>query len=727
MSTAVAARETRVSARVAQRVDAWTHAAAARAGSRGSFEAPATGARTVPDETIVDPPSGDVLHQGTHVVAALTLESGEVLRDVKLRYTLLGSVNADASNVVLVTHALTGTADVHEWWAPIVGADRALDTSTHAVLCVNALGGCAGSTGPSVTNASDFPAITTRDQALALWTLLDAFGISQLALAVGGSLGGMVALEVAALRPACVGEVVVLAAPAAQTALGAGWHAIMRTAVAVGGAHQGLALARMAGMLSYRSAAGFEERFGSARDADGTPAIAGWLTRHGERLVARFDATSYVTLLDAMDRHDVARGRGSLTQALGAIADRITGVGIPGDLLYPDEVVRQWTQEIGARYVALDSVHGHDAFLLEVPQVAAIVRDALARSTARRAATQRPTAPCIALAGCGVVGDAFALALSRNVSPAATLTRVLVRSPERARPGLHALAAAGRIAPDVVTRDADTLLAGERDVLVEALGGVEPARTLVVRALRRGVRVITVNKELIAAHGPELLALAATHGTTLDFEGAVGAAIPIVRVLRAGSLSAPIARVDAILNGTTNYVLDAIALGDSLPDAIAAAQLAGYAEADPSRDLDGRDAEAKLRILAWLAFGIDPRALHVTRRGVDNAVARWTRIAARSGDAVRILATLEVTVEGLRGTIRPVRVSGSDDWAGVRGVGNRIVLRDIAGGTLTLQGDGAGGAATARAILADLRWGATGTKRPRETFPASRNRDDCAP
>jgi hypothetical protein len=148
------------------------------------------------------------------------------------------------------------------------------------------------------------------------------------------------------------------------------------------------------------------------------------------------------------------------------------------------------------------------------------------------------------------------------------------------------------------------------------------------------------------------------------------------------TLSAPIVRVEAILNGTTNYVLDAIALGDSLPDAIAAAQLAGYAEADPSRDLDGRDAEAKLRILAWLAFGIDPRALHVTRRGVDNAVARWTRIAARSGDAVRILATLEVTAEGLRGTIRPVRVPANDAWAEVRGVSNRLVVQDAAGGVL---------------------------------------------
>lgn len=734
MSAVVAGPDARVAVRVAQRVEVWTPTATTRVSNAAALVtdtaiAPTPAEKTTHGAPPDHAPTGDALSQGTHRLPELVLESGAALRDVALRYTLLGTVNADASNVVLVAHALTGTADVHEWWAPIVGRGRALDTTTHAVLCVNVLGGCAGSTGPSGTHA--FPAITTRDQAAALWAVLDAFNVSQLALVVGGSLGGMVALEVAALRPSCVGEVVVLAAPAAQTALGAGWHAIMRTAVAVGGAHEGLALARMAGMLSYRSAAGFEARFGSVRAADGTPAIAGWLARHGERLVARFDAASYVALLDAMDRHDVARGRGSLGQALGGIAERITGVGIPGDLLYPDEVVQQWTHEIGARYVTLASVHGHDAFLLEVPQVEALLREALVRSGNRRATTRPPSAARIALAGCGVVGDAFALALSRHAAPTATLTRVLVRSPDLARPGLQALAAAGRTAPAVTTRDADALFTGNPDVLVEALGGLEPARTLVTRALRRGVRVITVNKELVSAHGPELLSLANACGTTLDFEGTVGAGIPIVRALRTRALPAPIARVDAILNGTTNFVLDAIARGESLREAIEAAQLAGYAEADPSRDLDGRDAEAKLRILAWLAFDIDPRALHVTTRGVDEAVARWTRLAARSGDAVRIIASLEVTEYGLRGTIRPVRVSGSDAWAAVRGVGNRIVLRDTTGGTLTLLGDGAGGAATTRAILADLHSGERGpvsqTRLPRESLRASPNSDQCEP
>jgi homoserine O-acetyltransferase len=651
--------------------------------------------RTVPVPARVPFP----VHRERTRLRPLALDGGATLDAPVLQWTLLGTPNADRSNVIVVSHALTGTPDVHDWWAPLVGPGRALDTDQYAILCANVLGGCAGSSGPRAGDTTAFPALTTRDQARALLSLLEALGVQGPRLIVGGSLGGMVTLELAALAPERVAGAVVFAAPAAQTALGAGWHAIMRTALEVGGERDGLALARMAGMLSYRSASGFEERFGGQIDAQGAPAIGGWLTRHGERLVQRFEAASYRALIDAMDRHDVARGRGSLTDALGRIADRITGVGIPGDLLYPDDVVRAWTGALGARHVALDSVHGHDAFLLEVEQVDAILREALERATPRRVA-----APRVALAGCGSVGDAFAGALARSVRPLATVTQVLVREPDRRRLGLEALTRSGRVPVHALTRDADAVLAGEPDVLVEVLGGLEPAHTLVRRALRRGVRVITANKELVAAHGPELEALATEHDTRFDFEGAVGAGIPIVRVLRSRSPGPEVRRIEAILNGATNFVLDAVAEGASFDDAIATAQVAGYAEADPSRDLDGRDAEAKLRILAWLAFGEDPRTVAITRRGIDRAAVRWTRLVSAHGDAVRLLATLERDANGnVHGTIRPVRVPAESGWAATRGPGNRFEVHYRDGFVMTLVGDGAGGAATARALISDLR------------------------
>lgn len=658
------------------------------------------------------------------VLPPLTLESGVRLEAPALQWTQLGRLNAARDNLVLVTHALTGTPDVHTWWGDLLGPGRALDTGHVAVLCANVLGGCAGSSGPRTDGADAFPALTTRDQAAALWALLDTLEVHAPALIVGGSLGGMVALELAALAPARCREVLVLAAPAAQTALGAGWHAIMRTALEVGGPRDGLALARMAGMLSYRAPEGLEARF-AGRRVDGAHAIASWLDRHGERLVARFDAASYRTLIDAMDRHDVARGRGSLAAALAPVADRLTGVGIAGDLLYPDDVVRAWTAATGARYAALTSVHGHDAFLLETAQVDRLVRESLARSFARARVTSDapevaraphdapPTASAdldaapvtrrVALAGCGVVGDAVATALAGPAGRDTHITRVLVRDVHRERPGLTEATRAARVDPRAVTADPDATLTGAPDVLIEALGGVEPALALVRRALRRGLHVITANKELVAAHGPTLLALAEAFGGRLDFEAAVGAGIPIIRTLRSWRGDAPIVRIEGILNGTTNHVLDAVAQGAPLADAVRDAQRAGYAEVDPSRDLDGRDAEAKLRILAWLAFGIAPADVPVARRGVDAAVARWTRFVARHGDAVRLLATVERTSSGVQARLRPVRVPASDAWAAVRGVGNRIVLHDARGRSLQLSGDGAGGAATARGILADLR------------------------
>ena len=670
-----------------------------------------------PDTPATTPsPASFAVQRDRAVLPALRLECGAIIHSPALQYTLLGTLNAARDNLVLVTHALTGTPDVHTWWPDLIGPGRALDTDRVAVLCANVLGGCAGSTAPRHEASGTFPPISTRDQAAAIWSLLDTLHVHAPALIVGGSLGGMVALELAALHPARCREVLVLAAPAAQTALGAGWHAIMRTALSIGGPRDGLALARMAGMLSYRAPAGLEARF-AGQQREGTHAVATWLERHGERLVERFDAASYRVLIDAMDRHDVARDRGTLADALGPVANRLTGVGIPGDLLYPDDVVRAWTDAVGARYERITSNHGHDAFLLESARVSTLVRDALTRSFAAAVAVAGtsshthstlsvPRAPHqtrrLALAGCGVVGDAVAEALAHAANQPSQLTRVLVRDVHRDRPGLRAATHAGHVAPRAVTADPDAVLTDAPEVLIEALCGIEPALTLARRGLRRGLHVITANKELVAAHGPELLALADAHGGRFDFEAAVAAGVPIIRTLRTWGDAPPIARVDAILNGTTNFVLDAISDGASLAEAVHAAQRAGYAEADPSRDLDGRDADAKLRILGWLAFGVAPQQLVVTRRGVDAAVARWTRYAAARGDRVRVIARLVRTESGVHGDIRPVRVDARDRWAEVRGVGNRLVLHDVSGRTLELCGDGAGGAATARGILADL-------------------------
>jgi homoserine O-acetyltransferase len=660
------------------------------------------------------------------------LESGERLDRIDVRYCLEGAVSAARDNVVLVVHALTGTVHASTWWKGVIGEGAALDPTRHAILCANLLGGCDGTTGPTEADPDALPPFTTRDQAAVLARLLDALDIAAPLLVCGGSLGGMVTLEFAASFPARVRGAVALAAPAAQTAQGLAWNAIMRRAIALGGARDGLALARMVGMLSYRTPEGLERRFGRTRSRRESFQVNAWLEAHGEKLVARFDAASYGALIDAMDTHDVGRGRGGIAAALAPVADRLTGVGIPGDQLYPDVSVREWAAAAHAAYVDIASLHGHDAFLLESEQVSRLLAKAVADAEGREPQLREPqlrepvgrepqlrepqsrepvgrvaTTLRVALAGCGHVGGSLLdllvgrAAADRDTRPV-QVQRVLVRDATLLRqPLTHAIA--GGIAPDgACLADPAALLGPDVDVLVEAIGGTTTARTLVETALARGIRVVTANKALLGECGATLEALATANGTRLDFEGAVCGAIPIVRCLRSGAAGVGITRVTGILNGTSNFVLQQVALGQSLGEAIATAQRLGYAEADPTRDLNGQDAEDKLRILAWLAFGVAPESLEVRRRGITAEVATWAAQVAAEGDGVKLLASCQRDGDHLVATIEPTRVRGDDAWAQVAGPFNRIVIESASAGELVFTGPGAGGLATAGAVLADL-------------------------
>ncbi|WP_337172386.1 homoserine dehydrogenase [Gemmatimonas aurantiaca] len=702
------------------------------------------------------------------------LDSGERLEHIDVHFRLEGTIDATADNVVLVVHALTGTADASTWWKDVIGEGCVIDLTRHAVLSASLLGGCDGTTGPSNADPDALPPITTRDQARVLARLLDTLGVDTPLLICGGSLGGMVTLEFAASFPKRVRGAVVFAAPAAQTAQGLAWNALMRRAIAIGGTHDGLALARMIGMLSYRTPESLERRFGRARSVNDGFKVNEWLDVHGERLVARFDATSYGALIDAMDVHDVGRGRGGLSAALEPVADRLTGVGIPGDLLYPAECVREWTAATGATYVDLPSLHGHDAFLLEVERVSQILGKALLEAEARvthriaprvtlgaaygathgvshavafgarhdvdRPVQSRvaprvtrgaapsvpprvarpdgtPSAPPavrplrVALAGCGHVGGSLLELLSnRHVEGTSRITdapdvhvaRILVRDATRERPALTRAIGEGITSATACITDPAHLLGDDIDVLVEAIGGTDVARTLVESALARGIRVVTANKALLGARGEALQRLAQAHATRLDFEGAVCGAIPIVRCVRSGAAGVGITRVSGILNGTSNFVLGQVAEGRTLAAAIATAQELGYAEADPTRDLNGQDVEDKLRVLAWLTFGVEPASLKVTRRGIDAEIALWAAQVALEGDRVKLVATCERDGEDIVARILPTRVRGDDPWAAVNGPFNRVVIESESAGSLVFQGPGAGGPATAGAVLADL-------------------------
>lgn len=310
-----------------------------------------------------------------HRLARLRLDSGGTLHDVEQAYTLDGTLNAAADNLIVVFHSLTGDAQPRRWWQGVVGPDCAIDTDRYAVLCVNLVGSCYG-TRWRAHDGKDTVQISTRDMATAAAELVQDLGASRPALVTGGSLGGMVALEWAASFPDAAHAVVSFAAPAAHTAQAIAWGHVQRRALQIGGA-EGLALARMAAMISYRSAGEFQSRFGREQRDDGRFQVQSYLEHQADKLVERFDRDTYLLLLDVMDTHDVGRGRGDIATALTAYQGRLFGIGISGDLLYSEHDVRQWTEVAGAQYRQIDSIHGHDAFLLERDQVAAILAEAL--------------------------------------------------------------------------------------------------------------------------------------------------------------------------------------------------------------------------------------------------------------------------------------------------------------------------------------------------------------
>lgn len=322
----------------------------------------------------------------------LPLDAGGELRDASIAYYLDGRLSPNRDNVVLLLHALTGSADAAgDWWREQVGPGRAIDTHRWAVLAPNLLGSCFGSSGPADGRLA-FPPLSVRDQARALATLLERLGIDAVAAVIGGSLGGMLALEFAVSFPGRASQAVVFAAPARLGATAIGWSAVQRRALAIGG-EQGLALAREIAMLTYRTPAGLDRRFGRRRGASQPFAVQDWLLAHGNRLESRMDARTYAYLLDVMDSHDVSAGGGDAGERLRSSGTRFTGVGIPGDLFCPPQDVRDWVRAAGGAYRRLESEHGHDAFLLESAQVSAILRDALALESPRRQSPLTSFAP----------------------------------------------------------------------------------------------------------------------------------------------------------------------------------------------------------------------------------------------------------------------------------------------------------------------------------------------
>lgn len=335
--------------------------------------------------------------------APLALEQGDVLPDYTIAYRTWGRLSADADNAVIVCHALTGSSDADVWWKDIFGEGKALDPSHDYIVCSNSLGSCYGSTGPASVHADGarwgvrFPKLTIRDQVRAQMALADALGIRRIRLVIGGSMGGLQVLEWALLDPDRVGAIAVIAASAFHSSWCIAWSATQRMSIqadpAFEGGHyapeapprNGLGIARSIAMATYRSHDSLRlkygrnngaEVFGDRAKSPGDFAVRNWVAHHADAFVSRFDANSYLALIDTMDTHDVGRGRGGVDAALASIRVPALIAAITSDALYvPAEQAYLSDAIPNARLIEVASLHGHDGFLIDASRMDAAIRE----------------------------------------------------------------------------------------------------------------------------------------------------------------------------------------------------------------------------------------------------------------------------------------------------------------------------------------------------------------
>jgi len=309
----------------------------------------------------------------------------------------------------------------------------------------------------------------------------------------------------------------------------------------------------------------------------------------------------------------------------------------------------------------------------------------------------------VGMLGCGTVGaavvrmlDEHAGEIARRAGARVQVVRVAVRDPDRQRDV--------PLDPSQLVKEPDEVVsAPDVDVVVEVIGGIEPARSLILAAMAAGKSVVTANKALLADHGPELFDEAVRRGVDLLYEAAVGGGIPVIRPIREHLAGDRIVRLTGILNGTTNYILTRMTEdGSSLGDAVREAQALGYAEADPTADVEGSDAAAKAAILATIAFDTPVAAADVSREGITSVTDDDIAFAKRLGYVVKLLAVAERVGDGVSVRVHPAMIPIEHPLAAVREAFNAVLIDGERVGPLMLYGRGAGGDPTATSVVGDL-------------------------
>jgi len=329
-----------------------------------------------------------------HRYQPFSLESGQILPDIRIGYHTYGNLNAEADNVVWICHALTANSDVIRWWPGMVGEHRFIDPEKHFIVCANIIGSCYGSSGPLSEDPatgknyfSSFPQITIRDMVKAHILLRKHLGIKQIRLLMGGSMGGYQALEWCLMEPHVIRDLFLIATSAAESAWGIAVHTSQRLSIEADASWmernaeagtKGLRAARGIGILTYRNYAIMKEK---QTDPDveklDNYRASSYISYQGNKLSRRFNAYSYWLLTKAMDSHHIARHRGGdLKKVLSQIQQRTLIVGITSDILCPIPEQEFMAAHIpNARLVRIDSLYGHDGFMVETEKIGQCLRE----------------------------------------------------------------------------------------------------------------------------------------------------------------------------------------------------------------------------------------------------------------------------------------------------------------------------------------------------------------
>ncbi|MEZ5291948.1 MAG: homoserine dehydrogenase [Vicinamibacterales bacterium] len=600
---------------------------------------------------------------------------------------------------------------VEPWW-PALFAPDLIDVSTTTVLCPCWPGN--GSTWRGFDD--DVPGLSVLGLADLVAAWLDGIGATTPVTFVGASLGGMVGVAFATRHPGRCRRLVTISAGLRPDGWGTATRHLQRELVRDGlkngDVRTGMIRARQLGMLTYRGRLELDTRFGTFTPGLDRPPVADYLDAHGRRFADRFPVRTFLFLSEAIDRGAI----GTDVRTRRALLEQVTAetivVGVPGDMLFPwglQVELHRELQAVGAQSSlwTLDSVYGHDAFLADQDRLADLLRGA--RAFGAGADQPRPrfdgvgVEPVrrlrVGLVGCGTVGGGLLEMIERQGTALADrygvrleVTRIAVRDPGKRR---HPLA--DGIAQ--TTRPLELVSDPDVDVVVEVAGGaaVEP---ILRAALAAGKPVVTANKTLLATKLAELGVLAERTATPLYCEAAAAAALPIIRHLahRADEVQS----LAGIVNGTCNFAMTRLEQELSLDEAVAEAQALGFAEADPSADLDGLDAAAKLSILAYRAFGawVRPDAFPV--RGIRELDPADCDLAESMGCRIRLLARAARVGGALDMAVEPLLLPAWHLLASVEEEYNAVYLKCAASGDLSLFGKGAGALPTATAVLGDL-------------------------